>query len=164
METNRLINDDCLIAMNDIPDGSIDTIICDLPYGTTNNRWDSILPFDELWKHYRRIVKKRGAIVLFSQQPFTAKLVASNIDMFKYEWIWEKNNATGFLNAKHAPMKKHENICVFSHTAAAPLAKTEAMMCFYPQYRKGKPYFTKCGTSGENYGNIIAVSLRKEVR
>lgn len=81
---------DCLELMSEIPDGSIDMILCDLPYGTTRNKWDSIIPFDELWKHYSRIIKDNGAIVLFAQPPFDKKLACSNLKLFRYEWIWEK--------------------------------------------------------------------------
>lgn len=91
---------DCLELMKDIPDKSIDMILCDLPYGTTRNKWDSVIPLNKLWKQYERIIKDNGAMVLFSQMPFSAELVHSNLKLFKYEWIWEKDNGTGFLNAK----------------------------------------------------------------
>ena len=110
---NTVFNEDCLIGMKRIPDNSIDMILCDLPYGTTKCKWDSIIPFEPLWCHYERIIKDNGVIVLFSQMPFTAELVSSNLKLFKYEWIWEKDNATGFLNAKKMPLKIHENILVF---------------------------------------------------
>ena len=99
--------------MNDIPDKSIDMILCDLPYGTTKNKWDSIIDLDELWNHYNRIIKDNGAIVLTAQTPFDKVLGVSNLKMLKYEWIWEKTSATGHLNAKKMPMKAHENILVF---------------------------------------------------
>lgn len=92
---------------------SIDLILCDLPYGTTRNKWDKIIDLDKLWEHYNRIIKDNGAIVLFSQQPFSSKLIESNPKMFRYEWIWVKGLATGHLNAKKMPLKKHENILVF---------------------------------------------------
>lgn len=104
---------DCLNLMNNISDKSIDMILCDLPYGTTNCRWDSIILFDKLWEQYNRIIKDNGAIVLFAQTPFDKVLGASNLEMLKYEWIWEKTAATGHLNAKKMPMKAHENILVF---------------------------------------------------
>lgn len=99
--------------MKNIPDKSIDMILCDLPYGTTHNKWDTIIPFDKLWAQYKRIIKDNGAILLFSQMPFGASLIMSNPKMFRYEWIWEKNQAVGFLNAKKMPLRKHENILVF---------------------------------------------------
>jgi len=113
---NRMIDlrlGDCLEVMKTLEDNSIDAIICDLPYGTTQNKWDSVIPLDELWKQYKRIIKDNGAVVLTAQTPFDKTLGASNIRMLKYEWIWEKSQATGHLNAKKMPMKKHENILVF---------------------------------------------------
>jgi site-specific DNA-methyltransferase (adenine-specific) len=112
--TNQIIQGDCLIVMKDIPDKSIDMILCDLPYGTTACKWDTIIPFEPLWEQYKRIIKDNGAIVLTASQPFTSALVMSNIKIFKYEWIWVKSKPTGFINAKNAPLKKHENILVFS--------------------------------------------------
>ncbi len=108
-----LLHGDCLELMNGIPAGSVDMILCDLPYGTTRNKWDEVVPFNGLWEHYKRIVKPNGAIVLFSQPPFDKQLSMSNMNMFRYEWIWEKNKATGHLNSKKMPLKAHENILVF---------------------------------------------------
>lgn len=99
--------------MKDIPDASIDMILCDLPYGTTQCRWDSPIPLEPLWKEYCRIIKANGVILLFGTQPFTSKLVCSNLKMFRYEWIYEKTQPSGHLNAKRMPMKYHENILVF---------------------------------------------------
>ena len=123
---------DCLELMKDIPDKSIDLILCDLPYGTTQNKWDTVIPFDKLWEQYNRIIKDNGAILLFSQMPFGANLIMSNPKMFRYEWIWEKENGTGFLNAKKMPLKKHENILVFY----------KHLPTYNPQMREGfKPYY-----------------------
>ena len=105
---------DCLEIMKDIPDKSIDMILCDLPYGTTACKWDNIIPFEPLWEQYKRIIKDDGAIVLFGSQPFTSKLIMSNLEMFRYEWIWEKQKASNFMSAKYQPLKYHENIVVFS--------------------------------------------------
>ena len=91
---------DCLELMKKIPDGSIDMILCDLPYGATRNKWDSIIPLDKLWEQYERIIKDNGCIALFAQTPFDKVLGASNLKLLKYEWIWQKDNGTGFLNAK----------------------------------------------------------------
>ena len=113
MEKEELYNDDCIEVMKNLPEDYIDMVFCDLPYGTTQNSWDSMIAFDKLWENYDRIVKENGAIVLTSQQPFTSQLIMSNIKNFRYEWIWEKNKATGHLNAKRMPMKSHENICIF---------------------------------------------------
>lgn len=110
---NKLYHGDCLELMKDIPDGSVDMILCDLPYGTTKCKWDTIIPFDLLWKQYERVVKDHGAIVLFAQTPFDKVLGCSNLKLLRYEWIWEKTQATGHLNAKKMPMKAHENILVF---------------------------------------------------
>jgi len=110
---NKVIQGDCLNVMAEIPENSVDMILCDLPYGTTQNKWDSVINLDELWKHYNRIVKKDGAIVLTSQGVFTAKLILSNEKYFKYKIVWIKSKATNFLNAKKQPLRKHEDICVF---------------------------------------------------
>ncbi|MBO7712046.1 MAG: site-specific DNA-methyltransferase [Methanobrevibacter sp.] len=107
---------DCLELMKEIPDKSIDMILCDLPYGTTACKWDNIIPFEPLWEQYNRIIKADGAIVLFGSQPFTTLLISSNIKNFKYEWIWEKQKASNFMGAKYQPLKYHENICVFSNS------------------------------------------------
>lgn len=107
----RLLRGDCLRLLQDVPDASIDMVLCDLPYGTTRNKWDSVLDLDALWAQYKRVCK--GAIVLTAQTPFDKVLGVSNIDMLRYEWIWEKTHPTGHLNAKRAPMKAHENVLVF---------------------------------------------------
>lgn len=113
MLDNQIYCGDCLEVMDSFPDNSIDMVFCDLPYGTTNNSWDSIIPFDDLWKRYNRIVKEDGAIVLTAQAPFDKVLACSNLKNFRYEWIWEKNKATGHLNAKKMPMKAHEQVLIF---------------------------------------------------
>lgn len=100
--------------MPELPDKSIDMILCDLPYGTTACKWDTVIPFEPLWSCYKRLIKDNGAIVLTACQPFTSALIMSNIKMFKYEWIWEKSKAVGFVNAKLKPMNKHEDVVVFS--------------------------------------------------
>lgn len=134
---------DCLEVMKDIPDKSIDMILCDLPYGTTRNKWDSIIDLNELWVMYERIIKDNGVIVLFSQMPFTAELVHSNLKLFRYEWIWQKDNGTGFLNAKKMPLKINENILVFY----------KKLPTYNPQMRTGfKPYKCKQGRHSTNYG------------
>ena len=109
----RLIQGDCLEVMNDIPDKSIDMILCDLPYGTTACKWDTIIPFGPLWEQYNRVIKDNGAIVLTASQPFTSALIMSNPKIFKYNWTWNKKRVTGFLNAKKQPLKTIEDICVF---------------------------------------------------
>lgn len=109
----KLKQGNCLELMKAIPSGSVDMILCDLPYGTTACKWDTVIPFEPLWAEYKRIIKKNGAIVLFGSQPFTSALVMSNPDWFKYEWIWFKNVPTGMAQAAYSPMKYHENVLVF---------------------------------------------------
>jgi len=119
---------DCLEVMKTIEDNSIDAVICDLPYGITQSKWDVVIPFDELWKEYNRIVKDNGAIVLFGNEPFSSALRMSNIKNWKYEWVWDKKNKTGILNCKKRPLKQFENISVFYKK-----------QCTYnPQMTKGK--------------------------
>src|SRR5699024_8957440 len=130
MELNRIYNEDCLEGMKRIPDGSVDMILCDLPYGTTRNEWDSIIPLNELWEQYERIIKDDGAIVLTAQTPFDKVLGESNLKLLRYEWIWKKPNGTGHLNAKKMPMKNHENILVFY----------KKLPTYNPQMTSGTPY------------------------
>ena len=111
--TIDLRHGDCLELMKDIPDGSVDMILCDLPYGTTACKWDSIIPFEELWKGYCRIIKDDGAIILFGSEPFTSILICSQISLFRYDLIWDKQKGCDFLNANRKPLKSHENILVF---------------------------------------------------
>jgi len=110
---SAVFHGDCLEVMKTIPNGSIDMILCDLPYGTTKNKWDIIIPFDKLWSQYKRIIKQNGAIVLSASQPFTSELILSNKKMFRYDMTWEKSTATGFMNAKKMPLRAHEDILVF---------------------------------------------------
>ena len=142
IELNKIYNEDCLNGMKKIPDGSVDMILCDLPYGMTQNQWDCYIPLDKLWEQYNRIIKDNGAIVLFSQMPFTVDLVASNYKDFRYEWIWEKLSASGHLNANSMPMKKHENILVFY----------KKLPTYNPQFTEGKPYVATYSTHSSNYG------------
>lgn len=113
IESNKIYNCDCLHGMDYIPDGTIDMILCDLPYGTTQCHWDIVIPFKKLWEQYKRIIKPNGAIVLFGAEPFSSQLRLSNIDWYKYDIIWDKIKGTGFLNAKKQPMRNHEVISVF---------------------------------------------------
>lgn len=113
-DTLELLHGDCLSLMKNLPNTSINMILCDLPYGiTARNKWDTIIPFDPLWKEYRRIIKKNGAIVLFSSGMFTARLMLSASDLWKYNLIWEKTQPSGYLNANKMPLRSHEDICVF---------------------------------------------------
>lgn len=110
----QLMNGDCLELMKTIPDASVDLILCDLPYGTTQNKWDSVIPLDLLWLQYKRIIKSNGAIVLHAGQPFSSVLTCSNLEQFKYQWTWVKTKITGVLNAKRMPVRKHEQVLVFA--------------------------------------------------
>ena len=127
---NAVIKGDCINVMQHLPDGCIDMVLCDLPYGTTQNKWDSIVPLDKLWAEYRRIVKPNGAIVLTSQGLFTAALIMSQPKLFKYKWVWEKSKPTNFLNAKKQPLRKHEDVCVFYNKQPV----------YNPQMTEGEPY------------------------
>lgn len=112
---NEIILGDCLVEMQNIPDKSVDMILCDLPYGTTACKWDTIIPFEPLWVQYKRIIKDNGAIVLFGSQPFTSALVMSNPKWFKYQFIWDKKQSGNFQLAKYQPLKVHEDICIFGN-------------------------------------------------
>lgn len=151
---NQLFEEDCLECMKRIPDASIDMILCDLPYGMTQNQWDSYIPLDLLWEQYNRIIKPNGAIVLTSQGLFTAKLIMSQPNLFKYKWVWEKSKPTNFLNAKKQPLRKHEDVCVFYKKQPK----------YTPQMSKGEPYdkgIRKDQLSG-NYGDFQPVHVYSE--
>lgn len=139
----QLLQGDCLELIKDIPDGSVDMVLADPPYGTTRNKWDSVIPPDKLWEQYRRICKQNAAIVLFSQMPFSATLVSSNPKEFRYEIIWQKSQGTGHLNANRMPLKIHENILVFYRS----------LPTYNPQKTDGhKPYKTCSRHGNTNYG------------
>jgi site-specific DNA-methyltransferase (adenine-specific) len=139
-----LYNGDCLIKMKEIKDNSIDLILCDLPYGSTKCKWDTIIDVNKLWTEYKRIIKKpHGVILLFGQQPFTTRLIASNYDWYKYNLIWKKNKTTQFLLANYRPMKCTEDICVFSPGGAAAASRKKGNMIYNPQ-------------------NLIPVSIKKK--
>ena len=129
----NLMKGDCLEMMKSIPDGSVDLILTDPPYATTKNKWDSIIPFEPMWDHLKRIIKPNGVIVLFAQTPFDKILGASNIDMLKYEWVWFKNRPTGHLNSKFAPLKSHENILVFTEGSTSFVKNTKNSSTYNPQ-------------------------------
>jgi len=134
MKKVSIFNDDCLKKMKDLPDNSVDLILCDLPYGTTKCKWDSVLPLDELWALYKRLIKKpTGVIALFADQPFTSILISSNLEMFKYEWIWKKSRTTGFLLANFRPMKLTEDILIFSFGGGAAASKDTGNHTYNPQ-------------------------------
>jgi site-specific DNA-methyltransferase (adenine-specific) len=152
---NKIIQGDCLEVMKDIPDKSIDMILCDLPYGTTACKWDTIIPLEPLWEQYKRIIKDNGAIVLTASQPFTSALVMSNPDMFSCSWIWEKEQGVNFMMSKKQPMKVHEDILIFC----------KKQPIYNPQMTTGKPYISGKGTSGDVTGNVIKIqTVNKGVR
>ena len=129
----KLYKGDCLELMKSIPDGSIDAIITDPPYGTTACKWDSVIPFDLMWEQLNRIIKPNGAIVLFGSEPFSSALRMSNIKNYKYDWVWDKLSATNFVHAKNKPMKQHENISVFSLGTTIHKGQSKNRMEYYPQ-------------------------------
>lgn len=114
IQPDTVYHEDCLEGMKRIPDGSVDLILCDLPYGTTQYRWDSVIPTDLLFSEYRRILKPNGTFLLFGSEPFSTVLRMQDLKLYKYDWVWEKDNVTGFADAKNKPMKRHELISVFS--------------------------------------------------
>lgn len=134
---------DCLEGMNKIPDSSVDLILCDLPYGTTRNKWDEVIPFDSLWFQYRRVIKEHGAIVLFADGLFTAKLILSAVDIWRYNLIWDKQRGCDFLNANVKPLKSHEDICVFYKKK--PVYNKQ--LWYSTPYKR-----TKNGSLSDNYG------------
>jgi DNA modification methylase len=141
----KLYKGDCLEIMPTLEAGSVDAIITDLPYGTTQCDWDSVVPLDEMWKQVKRVLKANGVFVTTASQPFTSVLVCSNLEWFKYEWIWDKRSPTGFLNVKKMPMQQHNNIVVFS----------ESLQSYNPQYGKaGKPFGKGKDRSTDSYGSF----------
>ena len=151
---NRVFEGDCLDVMRKLPDQSIDMVLCDLPYGTTQNKWDSMIPLDKLWEEYSRIVKDNGAIVLTSHSVFTAILINSNPGLYRYKWIWVKSKATNFLNAKKQPLRKHEDVCVFY----------KKQPVYNPQMISGQPYdkgVRKNQLSG-SYGDFHPVHVQSD--
>ena len=143
MELDRIYNMDCLEGMKQIPDGTIDAVICDLPYGTTACAWDSVIPFDKLWEQYRRICKPNAPIVLFGSEPFSTMLRMSNLKEFRYDWIWKKGETnSNFMNANKMPMKNHEVISVFYRS----------LPTYNPQMRQGYASYDKTKFMGNSSG------------
>lgn len=152
IELNRIYNEECLVGMHKIPDKSVDMILCDLPYGTTRNKWDSVIPLEPLWAEYERVIKDSGAIVLSAQTPFDKVLGASNLKLLRYEWIWQKESGTGFLNAKKMPLKDHENVLVFY----------KKIPTYNPQMEQGRPYTAKKSHHGSSYGRDVVAEVITE--
>ncbi|ARU16685.1 site-specific DNA-methyltransferase [Croceicoccus marinus] len=145
---------DCLEVMADLPDQSVDLILCDLPYGTTQNKWDSVIPLDELWSQYRRIIKPKGVIALSSQGIFTARLMLSNEAWFKYKFVWVKSKPTNFLNARRQPLRQHEDICIFYGRQPN----------YRPVMSKGEPYDkgTRKAQYTGSYGDFKPVQVKSD--
>ena len=151
----RLANEDCFATFARIPDGKVDLVVCDPPYGVVECAWDSIIPLDRMWSEIRRVLKPLGACVLTATQPFTTKLITSNPDWFKYSWVWIKNKPTDFPNAKNKPMRRHEDVLIFSEGTTANCSPRR--MPYYPQglvptnsakVLNGKRTFKKQGGGG----------------
>ena len=148
----QLYMGDCLEVMSKLPDGCVDAVICDPPYGTTACKWDSVIPLDLMWAAVRRVLKPYGAAVFTASQPFTSALVMSNSEMFKYSWVWEKTRPTGHVHAKNKPMKKHEDILVFSEGTTVHASQSSARMTYNPQglIRKSVPTIRKAGGASDS--------------
>ncbi len=144
IELNKTYNEDCLEGMKRIPDKSVDMILCDLPYGTTACKWDTIIPFEPLWEQYERVIRDNGAIVLTASQPFTSALIMSNIEMYHHCWVWNKRFAGNYAQAKRQPQRIHEDIIVFGNVPK-----------YYPQMTKRDVPIKKGKNKGaEMYGGI----------
>lgn len=158
LELNQLYNLDCIEGMKQIDDKSIDLIICDLPYGQTKNSWDVVIPFHLLWEQYNRIIKDKGVIVLFGQGMFTAEVMMSNPKMWRYNLIWDKKNASGYLNANRCPLRSHEDICVFY----------KSLPTYNPQFTQGELNHSKGQSilkegTNHNYGKHVNLDNAKEL-
>ena len=158
----RLFQGDCLEVMDKLIEKNIkmDMVLADLPYGTTQNKWDSIIPLDKLWERYEKIIKDNGCIALFSQTPFDKVLGASNLKLLKYEWVWQKNKATGFLNSKKMPLKSHENILIFYKNL--PIYNPQGLIKkSVPTINKGDRGKKEEGAGGSNYGVATKDSIQE---
>lgn len=146
LELNKVYLGDCLEVMKDVPDKSVDMILCDLPYGTTKCKWDTIIPFDKLWEQYKRIIKDYGCIALFGTEPFSSHLRLSNEKWFKYDWIWHKSKCGSAFTSKYRPQQKHEIVSIFG----------KARINYNPILIEGKPYYrkkksNKCNSKPNNH-------------
>lgn len=155
LAVNEIHEGDCLELMKAIPTGSVDMILCDLPYGTTQNKWDSVIPLDDLWDQYARIIKDNGAIVLTAAYPFNFAVALAGKKLFKYDLTWNKGLVTGHLNAKKMPLRQHEDVLVFY----------KKLPTYNPQMTIGKPYVSRGGKHSSNYGaQVEVVSVNEGVR
>lgn len=150
----RLYKGDCLEIMAQLPDASVDMILCDLPYGTTQNKWDSVIPLESLWKEYRRLIKPKGVVALTSQGIFTARLILSNAEWFRYKFVWVKSKPTNFLNARRQPLRQHEDICVFYGSQPN----------YRPVMSQGEPYDkgTRKAQYTGSYGDFRPVQVKSD--
>jgi len=152
MSEIQLLHGDCLELLKNIPDGSIDAVISDFPYGLTECEWDSIIPLEPMWKQLERIIKSNGAVVLTSCQPFTTTLINSNMRWFRYDLVWTKSQGTGFYNANRMPLRAHEDILVFYNK----------LPTYNPQKTEGAPYTQKRGSASDIYkGKDLGVTINK---
>ena len=152
MEDVTLWHGDCLELMKNIPDGSVDLVLTDPPYGTTACKWDSVIPFEPMWEELNRIIKPNGAICLFGSEPFSSALRMSDVKYFKYDWIWEKEQGANFMLCKYQPYKVHEIVSVFSKSTHN----------YFPQMTDGKPYVSGKGTSGDITGNVKKIQTKND--
>ena len=150
----EIFQGDCLEVMNELDDDSVDLVLCDLPYGTTRNKWDSVIPLDELWKQYRRVVRRRGVVILSSQGKFTARLILSNESWFRYKFVWIKSKPTNFLNARRQPLRQHEDICIFYGSQPN----------YTPVMSQGEPYDkgTRKAQYTGSYGDFLPVQVKSD--
>ena len=152
MRLNYIDNIDCLEGLRSIPDGSVDLVLTDPPYGTTACKWDKVVPFEKLWAEYERVLKPGAACVVFGSEPFSTRLRQSNLGNFKYDWVWEKEQGANFMNVKFQPYKVHEIISVFYADRVH----------YNPQMTPGKPYKSGKGTSGDITGNVVKVQTTNQ--
>ena len=154
---------DCLERMKEIPDGSVDMVLTDPPYGTTACKWDSIIPLEPMWEQLKRVIKPNGAIVMTASQPFTTTLISSNMKMFKYCWVWQKTRPSGFIHAKNKPLKDHEDVCVWSSGTTVHYSQSKKRMTYRPQglkdcgeytYRPNRDKKINNGTVGSRPSHI----------
>lgn len=162
---NKITQGDCLEVMKSIPAGFVDMILCDLPYTfkgkhrVTGNKWDLPVDLDRLWEHYRRLIKPEGAIVLTATNPFASYLVMSNMEMFKYEWVWEKDNGSNFVHVKYQPFRVHEQILVFGKWPTT-YNQSGRYMKYNPQFTQGTPYVVK--RDGSDVTNLVGFGGRTD--
>ena len=159
IKNGEFLKGDCLELMADIPDGSVDMILTDLPYATTQNAWDSVIPYEPMWAEFWRVLKPNGAVVLTAAQPFTSSLIASQYEYFKYCWIWEKTRVTGVLNAKHQPLRNYEDVCVFYRSPCT--YNPQGLTACFKQTGTGA---NSDNASSNNYGQVSQTSNGKYIQ